>query len=425
MAGAFDDACALAERALDGAFRRDVVAEAARGADAAGALRRLRDSMRTHAWKAGGLRLDLAAPVEALDRASRDVGFHILHDWDGKADHLNPNTIAVDVLNFIIEQRGTGPANETVLAVLVDYYFAYLLMLLATDAVVARSDAGLDRVTHLVGQLQASQGSGQLFAADAETLFLIGTSHFELKDAAYDTLLERSRALSYAHRLRLALSHSASLGSHLRFGYEVTYIKSYQLMRDDNGVDYRWLCFALSVLLEEYERTRKPDASAVDRERLVEVILNGLSSDPGAFVGGAPHVSMAPCHDEWSALRDRLQQYRADLLEEFKPHRPLDRAYSPLALFFNFSHNVLKGTIADALLWGEAWHVSFSDLLTGTQPGDPKGAAREKLARALMGYARASPDSIGGRLAPVIVYDPASARRAYARVIEVFKEPAP
>lgn len=419
MSGAaFDTATALVASALDGQFRRDLVAGLATASDAKMALRRLREAMRTHTWKAGGRAIDLDAAVQALDAGVRTDGFHVLHDWDGKAERVNADTIPVNVLDYVLEQRAAGPLNESVPAILIDYYFAYVLMLLATAALAhSDADARLDRLNDLVARLQGPDGSGQLFAADAETLFLIGTSHFESKEAAYDTVLDRARALSFPHRRAIALGHAATLGSHLRFGFQVTYVKSYPLMRDDNGVDYRWLCFALAVLMEEYERQREGGTGGPDRGVLVEAIANGLSADSEAFVMDAPHASLAPCLDEWTRLRDRLHRYRADLVEAFAACRPLDRAYSPIALFFNFSHNVLKGTVADALNWGAAWHVSFNDLLTGTRPDDPRTGARQRLARTLMAYAQQHPDRIGGRLSPVIVYDPVTGRRLFAEVI--------
>lgn len=423
---AFDTACGLIASVLDGPARREITAAAGSAADGRQALRRLRESMRTHTWKVGARTVALDGPIQAIDRRVRADGFHVLHDWDGKAERVNADTIALNVLDYVIDKSAQGPASPSVLAILVDYYFAYLLMLLATDAL-GMPDAGaqLDELNRLVALLQGPDGSGQLFAADAETLFLIGTSHFESKEGAYDTVLERARRLPFEHRRAIALGHAATLGSHLRFGYQVTYVKSYQLMRDDNGVDYRWLSFALSVLLEEYERQREGGTggpstelgAGVDRGVLIEAIANGLSADPAAFLVDPPHASFGPHLDEWSALRQRLHRYRSDLLEAFKPCRPLDRAYSPIALFFNFSHNVLKGTVADALNWGEAWHVSFNDLLTGVPEGDPRAVARQKLARTLMSYAQAHPDSIGGRLSPVIVYDPTTGRRLFAEVI--------
>ena len=412
---ALASAGALVETALTGDFRRELIAEIGHQADAAVALRRLREGMRTHAWRSGDRRVDLGPAIESLDSGVRADGFHVLHDWDGKADHVNADSIAINVLDFVMDRHPAGPPNATVLAILLDYYFAYILMLLATASLAEPdADAHLDHFNRLVGRLQGPDGSGQLFAADAETLFLIGTSHFEAKELAYDTALERARALSFEHRRAIALCHAASLGSHLRFGFQVTYIKSYPLMRDDNGVDYRWLCFALAVLMEEYERQRNGGSGGPDRGVLVEAIANGLSADPEAFVMDSPHASLQPCLEEWTSVRDRLHRYRRDLADAFKACRPLDSTYSPIAFFFNFSHNVLKGAVVDALAWAEAWHVSFNDLLTGTAPGDERGAARMKLARTLMGYAQASPDMIGGRLSPVIVYDPITGRRLFA-----------
>jgi hypothetical protein len=100
----------------------------------------------------------------------------------------------------------------------------------------------------------------------------------------------------------------------------------------------------------------------------------------------------------------------------------VDGAYSPLSLFFNFSHNVLKGTIVDAALRGEPWPVGFNDLLTAAEPGDAGGDGRERLARTLMDYARANPDRINGEPTPVIVYDPRAGHRAFRIMMEKLRE---
>jgi hypothetical protein len=94
--------------------------------------------------------------------------------------------------------------------------------------------------------MQGAGGSGQRFADDAATLLLIATSHFELDDGAYDRLLDRARTLNRSHRRALAFAHAASLGAHLRFGFDVTYGRDMVSMRNDNGVDYRWLLFAVA-----------------------------------------------------------------------------------------------------------------------------------------------------------------------------------
>jgi hypothetical protein len=106
------------------------------------------------------------------------------------------------------------------------------------------------------------------------------------------------------------------------------------------------------------------------------------------------------------------------LLESFQRYRPSDTAYSPLSFFFNFSHNVVKGTVVDALLWGEAWDVPFNDLLTGVPRAAIEEGSQQLLATTLMAYARSNPDRIRGKLMPVIVYDPQAGRRAYTVAME-------
>jgi len=87
-----------------------------------------------------------------------------------------------------------------------------------------------------------------------------------------------------------------------------------------------------------------------------------------------------------------------------------------MSFFFNFSHNVLKGTVVDALLRGEPRPLTFNDLLTGT-PAEQADAKRD-LATTLMGYARANPDRISGKLTPVIVYDAQAGRRAFTTTLQ-------
>ena len=62
------------------------------------------------------------------------------------------------------------------------------------------------------------------------------------------------RTLNAAHRVRIALAHTVSMGSHLRFGFEATYGRDTVVMRDDNVADYPWLCFALMTVMQEYAR---------------------------------------------------------------------------------------------------------------------------------------------------------------------------
>jgi len=404
--GLFDEACAQIGRLLDGGARREIAAQALGASTLGDALQRLRRWMKADAWPAGGERVDLAASVRALDAATRRDGFHVLHDWDGKADHVNENTIPIDVLDYVARRRGGDPPDTVVVPLMFDYYIANLLALLALRVWdEGDADERLDRVGWLLERLQGPEGSGQRFVADAETLILIATSHFEVVEIGYAKLLARVRSLNPAHQRRVALGHAASMGCHLRFGFEATYARDTVVMRDDNVADYPWLCYALLTLLREHERS--PDDACV-----IEGLLNGLSGDARAFVGEAPSSLSAHAPDQ-GELRERFRASRDGLIAAFAPYRPAGDRYSPLAFFFNFSHNVVKGIVVDALLRGRAWTTSFNDLLSGASRDQPDDEARQSLARTLMGYARANPDRIRGRLMPVIVYDPQAGRRAF------------
>src|SRR5262245_10737230 len=338
----FDEACTALDQALTGSFRREIVAEASTARTLREALLRVRDSMRSHAWKARSRQVSFGRVVKTFDRRTRDEGFHVLNDWDGKADTVNEDIIPVDVLHYLIDQRGSDPVDRTMLGILLDYYFFHLLALLSLriwdegDA-----DVNLSRLDGLLRELQGSDGSGQRFTANAETLILIATSHFELHERGYATLLARTRTLSDAHRAAIALGHAASMGSHLRFGFEATYGRDTIVMRDDNVADYPWLCFALATLMREYARLGGASAGEAERDTIVEAILNGLTPDARAFVGEPP-ASLSSAEADRLEFGALFERHREALVADFERHRPSDRAYSPIAFFFNFSHNILK-----------------------------------------------------------------------------------
>ena len=75
----------------------------------------------------------------------------------------------------------------------------------------------------------------------------------------------------------------------------------------------------------------------------------------------------------------------------------------------------MKGTVVDALLWGEAWDVSLTDLLCGIPRAGLDAESQLLLATTLMAYARSHPDRIRGQLMPVIVYDTQTGRRVLHR----------
>ena len=417
----FASACQLVGAALRGPLRRELASDLSRARSLGGALTRLRDVLRANAFETPAGRVALEPIVNLYDRRTRDEGFHVLNDWDGKADHVSDDTIPIDVLNYVVRQRGDDDADASTLAVLIDYYFFHVLQLLALRVWDSGDpDDNLDRLAELLRAMQGSDGSGQSFVSDAETLILVATSHFEIQERGYDRLLARIRTLNRAHQTRIAIGHASSMGSHLRFGFEATYARDTVVMRDDNVADYPWLCYALATVVREYCRLRDEGgasaAAEVERDRIVEALVNGLSADARAFVGEPP-PSLARCEAERAELRESFRAREDELLALFERFRPSERRYSPLSFFFNFSHNVVKGTIVDALLRGDPWTVSFNDLLT-TLPDDPtQSAQKELLANTLMTYARLNPDRIRGQLMPVIVYDPQAGRQAFGTMM--------
>jgi hypothetical protein len=422
QSSAFETACHQIGRALEADSRRQILDWASNAPDFAGALTRLRDQMRANVWRLAGGSLDIERIITKFDRKTRHEGFHVLNDWDGVSDTVNPDTIPVDVLHYVQSHRGADPVDRAGLAILLDYHFMHVLALLSLRVFdEGDADANLDRVGALLHELQGPAGSGQLFADDAETLILIATSHYELHERGYETLLAQVRRLNETHQLNIAVGHALSMGCHLRFGFEATYARDTVNMRDDNVADYPWLCYALATVMRAYERST-PD-SGERHAMLVEALLNGLSGDARAFVGAAPPRSLSTCELERAEFASGFARHRERLLQEFEAFRPRPERYSPLSFYFNFSHNVVKGTVVDALLRSEPWPLTLNDLLTSlSRPGAPAADAKEALAATLMAYARANPHKIRGQLMPVIVYDPRAGREAFGVTLRKLRE---
>jgi hypothetical protein len=414
----FEHTCAMVESALTGGARRAVVDEFAGARTLGAALQPLGDAMRANQFRVRGHQIFLDRAITSYDGRTRAEGFHILHDWDGVAQQTNPDIIPIDVLQFLTRQRGEEPASRIELAILLDYYFMHVLALLTMriwDA--GDPDENLARVDGLLAALQGPEGSGQQFAADAATLMLIGTSHYELEEWGYDTLLARVRTLNERHQFQIGLGHAASMGCHLRFGFEAQCGRDTLALRDDNIADYPWLCFALAAVMTEYARLADVNIENRDRSVIEEALLNGLTPDARAFIG-VPPPSLSASERDRVRFVNGFSRHKADLLKAFERYRPSDAAYSPLSFFFNFSHNVVKGTVVDALLWGEAWDLTLNDLLTSIPRAGIEQGSELLLANTLMGYARSNPDRIRGRLMPVIVYDPQAGRRAFSVTME-------
>jgi hypothetical protein len=413
----FDQACGLVENAVRGPVRREIVAGLA-GKTLGASLAALRDAMRANRFRAVGQQIFLDKVITTFDGRTRSEGFHILHDWDGVAQQTNPDIIPIDVLHFLVEQRGAEAPSQIEPAILLDYYFMHVIALLAMRVWdEGDPNENLDRLNAMLAELQGPHGSGQQFASDAETLMLIGTSHYEPEEWGYGRLLVKVRTLDQQHQFRIGLGHASSMGCHLRFGFEAQCGRDTLALRDDNIADYPWLCFALAAVMGEYSRLADAQVENRDRSVIEEAMLNGLTADARAFVG-VPPPSLSDSEADRVRFIDGFMAHKGALLESFQRYRPNDQAYSPLSFFFNFSHNVVKGTVVDALLWGEAWDVSLNDLLTGVPRAGLEEGSSQLLATTLMAYARSNPDRIRGQLMPVIVYDPQSGRRAYTVAME-------
>jgi hypothetical protein len=392
----FDRACDLVEAALAGDERRRVVAALCARHAPSEALARVANALGTNLRELDSRYAAIDGLVSRLDARTRRDGFHVLHDWDGNTGRVNPETIAVDVAAFAADRRGDEPGHAIAAAIVVDYHYLNLLALLSLRVWdEGDPNANLDRVGVLLAALQAD-GSGHRFASRAATLLLIATAHYEPNESGYDGLLDRVRVLDRRHRLAVAIDHAVAMGCHLRFGFEASYGRDVGVMRADNAADYPWLHFAANTLLDEY--------SPAD-EAIAEALINGLCPDPSSLLASGEFV-------------ERFRPHRAALVEAFERFRPDENAYSPLAFFFNFSHNVVKGLVVDAVLRARPWPVALNDLLTSRPPdgGGHDGAAgssAKDAATTLMGYARRNPARIRGRLTPAIVYDPATGRHAF------------
>ena len=110
----FADACALLESALGPASaarssRASRPSHDFTAGAAAAACRHARPRLEGRRAK-----IELDEAVGKYDRRTRQDGFHVLNDWDGKADHVNDDIIPVDVLDYLIARRGTEPLDAAV-----------------------------------------------------------------------------------------------------------------------------------------------------------------------------------------------------------------------------------------------------------------------------------------------------------------------
>jgi hypothetical protein len=415
-------ACQLLEAILASDARREILAAALKSGGARPAMQRLRDGMRSHSFRSASASFQLGPITETFDSQIPGVGFHVLHDWDGQAERLTPEIIPVDLLQYFIGLPPQHYSAEAALRILFDYYFVYLLALLAVGAW-REGDANrnLDETTRLLGLLQGEKGSGHQFVGNAETLIVIATSHFEPDENAYRELLSNVSSLDDPHRTTCALAYAAIMASHLRHGFEGLYKRDINIMREDNGTDYPWVFFSVATLMKEYARLHREGVYGEQRDTVVEGIINGLLPDARALVGKAPPC-LAGYETERSEFCELFYAHKEDLLAEFEARRPSDQAHSPLSLNFNFPHNAIKGIVAISIGAGRVAPLPFNQLLTGVPFTPALEGGRRLLVQKLANLARSAPEIIRGRPVPMFSYDPSRGSRGFVETIGVIRE---
>lgn len=412
--------------ALDGALRgptRRLVLDGmqSRG-DFADWMGRMRSAMTEHRFVAGDKRMDLAHAVRRLDVRTRKDGFHVLHSWNHQTHEFTNDVVPVLMTDFFLRAGPENPDARVVLEILLDYYFLHLLSLCAMRVWDADDpDAAMERVTGLVEALQGEGGSGHHFVADAETLLIYAVSQFHPEEQAYERIIERVAGLSEGRRLAFARVSASVLSAHLRWGFWLMYGRDVVRMRADNVGDYPWLLDSVHTLMRGWVGAEERSAPQVERDDILESLLQGLAADPWAFTGARP-PALAAHAEAYDEVRTLLAAHGSDLLEALESHQPTKTAYAPLAFHFNFPHNALVAVVTLALLEGRPQPLPLNALFTRELADPPEGETQEGLARTLMAFSRGSTDRLGHRGAVLVAYDPLSAMRSYSMTAKALRK---
>jgi hypothetical protein len=419
----FEGAAALLEQLLRGPARAEIVDRVLTARDFGEAVKRLRAAMRAHGFKTPSGAVVLEPLVSTLDAAGRKEGFHVLREWEQAAGRMSREEIPVLMVDHFSQSDAATQGDRRALAILLDFYFLYVLALLLMRAWdQGDPNQNLDRVTALLGDLQGEAGSGQRFADDAGTLLFIATSNFQPDERGYHRLLQKVWGLDDRHRVVVAMSGAPVVGTHLRWAFSAIYERDLTYMRKDNAIDYPWLFFSVATLMREYARLREAGVGPDGRRAVVAALLNGLSPDPWAFVGKPPEP-LAGYPEEHAEFRRLFALCRRDLLDELEAQMPSKDAYSPLSLQFNFPHNMLVALVVIALLGGDAPNVPLNALLTAP-PDRASGDDVALLARAMTGYAAAHPERRGERRILPVAYNESVGLRSFSWTMSALRKDA-
>ena len=183
-------------------------------------------------------------------------------------------------------------------------------------------------------------------------------------------------------------------------------------MRDDNGVDYTWLCFSLSTLIDAWLEARAAHAAEAEAA-IAETIANGLSTDAGAFLDARTPSVLAGCDVERRGFRERVGDHVTALTDAFAPYRPRRRRLQSARAVLQLLSERAQGRRRRRVALGRS-PTNFTERSVHEPAARSDSDQRKlRLLHTLMGFARANPDRIRGRLMPVIVYDVVAGRRAF------------
>ena len=412
------------EAMLSGSFREELVEEALARGSMGRALKHLRSGMQSHAFATATERHDLHDVVDRLDRRTRSEGFRVLHSWNFRKLEFSRENTPVILLDYYSDIGIVEGTERQALRILLDYYFLHLLMLCAMRSWDAEDPgAYLDRVDALIELLQGGGGSGHRFVEHAETLLILGVSQFHPEEAAYDRLVGKVWALeSEERRVRFATQGTAVLAGHLRWGFGVMYRRDVGRMRDDNVGDYPWLLTAVLELARAYDRQVASGATEVNRDPVVEGLINGLTPDPWAFFEAVP-PALKGYQPELEAFREIFRLHRTRLLADFERHRPTPQRYSPLQLHFNFPHNALIAKVLIALHGGSELNLPMDALWRSADPHDEEGGRMtSEFAGTLMNYSGVNPEGYDQHGAMFVVHDPKAGLRHFNMALSVIRK---
>lgn len=390
--GPFDELCDALEVVLEGNTRGRILDRLPRTGDPSAGLR---EGMRGHRFHADRV-IALGGLVDLLDRATVRDGFHVLHTWDPRHHRFLGDNTPVLLLGYLQPFGGRDVRREQ--ALLLDAYFLHLLVLLAMRAWdTDHPDAAMDRLDGLVQLLQGEHGCGRQFVRGWPMLIGLAIAQYQPDERGFDALLARIRLLDASHELAMARCNAANFGAHLRWGARYMYDGDVERMRRDNVVDYPWVMHAAATLARALVAGDRSPA-------VMEALLQVLSADPTVILGtGAVPEVLAGVADERVRCAEHLRAHADELQRLCGEHRPAEDRFSPLGFHFNFLHNVLTATLAEAVATG-APNVPLDDLLLTGPMARRVADTPDALAHQLGLYA-AHPDRRGARHAPLIVVD--------------------